>query len=172
MSALIRKLWHDEAGFIVSAEIVIILTIGVIGMVVGLSSLQNALISEFADLGLAFQALNQSYSTPTYRGCMKWWGGRTSWVAGSAFLDVYDGCAGYGAAAYDINGYGLGGVGGYGVGGYVLPAVGEPAVIAPAVPSATGAAAGTTTGVTAPATGIQPVPQGTPLPPTQCTTCP
>lgn len=98
MNALLRDFWRDDAGLIVSAEIVIILTIGVIGMVTGLVCLQHALLSEFADLGLAFQSLNQSYSTPWYRGCMKWWGwgGRTSWVAGSCFIDVFDGCVGSG----------------------------------------------------------------------------
>lgn len=163
MSALFRRLYAEEAGFIISAEIVIILTIGVIGMVVGLSSLQNALISEFADLGLAFQALNQSYSTPSYRGCMKWWGwgGRTSWVAGSAFIDVYDGCAGYGTnAAYEI----------YGYGGYALPAVGGPAVVAPAVGDVD--CVTLPAPATEPAKNVQPVPQGTATPAPQCTTCP
>ncbi|WP_010582632.1 hypothetical protein [Schlesneria paludicola] len=107
MLTLLRDLSRDESGFILSAEIVIILTVAILGMVVGLVNLQNALLGEFADLSMAFQSLNQSYSTPSYRGCMKWWGGRTSWVAGSTFIDIYDGCvsnpnAGYYAA--DIQG--------------------------------------------------------------------
>lgn len=158
MFTLLQRLLDDEAGFIVSAEIVIILTIGVIGMVVGLASIQHALLGEFADLGLAFQALNQSYSTPTYRGCMKWggWGGRTSWVSGSAFYDVYDGCAGFGNAVYDIGGYG----------GYAMPAVGGTTVGGSAVindPSCV-----TTPGVVEPGKGTPAIPQATP----QCTTCP
>jgi hypothetical protein len=91
MLVLLRKLWGDEAGLILSAEMVIILTITVLGMIVGLVNLQNAILGEFTDLGLAFSSLNQSYSTPSYRGCWKYWG-RTSWVAGSSFIDVYDGC--------------------------------------------------------------------------------
>ena len=91
MTAILQELWRDEAGLILSAELVIILTIGVLGMIVGLANVQNALLGEFADLGLAFQSLNQSYRTPSYWGCWKIWG-RTSWVAGSSFIDLYDGC--------------------------------------------------------------------------------
>lgn len=96
MFAQLQSLWKDEAGFILSAEMVIILTISVLGMVTGLVCLQNAILGEFADLSLAFQSLNQSYATPSYRGCWKYWG-FTSWCAGSSFIDVFDGCAvGYG----------------------------------------------------------------------------
>lgn len=100
MLTLLRDLSRDESGFIVSAEIVIILTVAILGMVVGLVNLQNALLGEFADLSMAFQSLNQSYSTPSYRGCMKWWGGRTSWVAGTTFIDIYDGCVANPNAGY------------------------------------------------------------------------
>ena len=96
MNSVFVKLWSDEAGVILSAELVIILTIAVLGMVVGLSNLQHALTAEFTDLRGAFQSLNQSYCTPSYRGCWKLWGGRgpISWVAGSCFYDCYDGCVG------------------------------------------------------------------------------
>lgn len=101
MSAFLKNLWSDEAGVILSAELVIILTIAVLGMVVGLSCLQQAMFNEFRDLSLAFQSMNQSFFTPSFRGCWKWWGGPTSFVAGSSFYDVFDGCV-YG------NGYGYG----------------------------------------------------------------
>lgn len=99
MTTVLRNLWSDEGGVIISAELVIILTIAVLGMVVGLSNLQHALTAEFADLSMAFQSLNQSFCTPSYRGCWKMWGwGRpTSWVAGSCFYDYFDGCVGYSA---------------------------------------------------------------------------
>lgn len=102
MSALFTKLWEDDSGVILSAELIIILTIAVLGMVVGLSCLQTAILSEFNDLALAFTGLNQSYGTPWFRGCNKFWGwgGRTSWVAGSYFIDVYDGCAGLQGGGY------------------------------------------------------------------------
>ncbi|HBN79405.1 MAG TPA: branched-chain amino acid aminotransferase, partial [Planctomycetaceae bacterium] len=37
MTQLINNLYNDEAGFIVSAELVLVATIAVLGMVVGLS---------------------------------------------------------------------------------------------------------------------------------------
>ena len=37
MTNLFTKLIHDEAGFIVSAELVLVATVGVLAMVVGLS---------------------------------------------------------------------------------------------------------------------------------------
>jgi len=135
MKNLLRDLWQEDAGLILSAELVIILTVAVIGMVVGLVNLQNAILGEFADLSLAFQSLNQSYSTPTFRGCWKIWG-RTSWTAGSTFIDVFDGCVGSGPCGNygcEING----------TGGCYLPNVAtttavEPAtIIPPALPAPT-----------------------------------
>jgi Flp pilus assembly pilin Flp len=167
MNAQLRNLWRDEAGIILSAEMVIILTISVLGMVVGLVNLQNALLGEFADLSMAFQSLNQSYSTPSYRGCWKYWG-RTSWVAGSCFVDVFDGCVNSGAVGGYIGGDIISGS------GYQLPAVtgqgvAEPAIVNdPNVVPSTGPALptqGTPCPVPAPLNNGAPgVPQGMSLP--------
>lgn len=156
MVGLLRNLWSDDAGLILSAELVIILTIAVLGMVVGLVNLQHALLGEFTDLGLAFQSLNQSYSTPSYRGCWKSWG-RTSWVAGSCFVDVFDGCVGTTASGCTDT---------VGATGYQLPATqGQ------CLPDATISTTPSTTIKTAPqATGV-PSGTGTPCPalPVPCT---
>lgn len=60
-----RKLFNDEAGFIVSAELVLVLTIGVLAMVVGLASLRDSITSELIDLSDAFGAIDQSYNFST-----------------------------------------------------------------------------------------------------------
>ena len=60
-----RKLINDEAGFIISAELALVLTIGVLGMVVGLASLRDSVVSEMCDLSSAFGALDQSYNFRT-----------------------------------------------------------------------------------------------------------
>lgn len=104
MKALWNELMENESGLILSAELILVLTIAVLGMVTGLACVQQSVVGEFQDLALAFSGLNQSYSTPTHRGCAKWWG-RTSWSAGSGFIDFYDGCVGGGAMA---TGYGTG----------------------------------------------------------------
>ena len=58
---MLRQLLCDEAGFIVSAELVLIATILVIGLIVGLSEVQHAVVSELNDVGDAIGKLNQSY---------------------------------------------------------------------------------------------------------------
>ena len=61
MSRCLRALWCDEVGFIVSAELVLIATILVIGLIVGLSEVQHAVVSELNDVGDSIGSLNQGY---------------------------------------------------------------------------------------------------------------
>ena len=58
---MLRQLWKDETGAILSAEIVVIGTILVIGVITGLTSLRDAVITELADVGGALSWLDQSY---------------------------------------------------------------------------------------------------------------
>jgi Flp pilus assembly pilin Flp len=62
MTKLLASLYRDDAGFIISAELVLIATILVIGLVVGLSSVSAGINSELNDVGSAFGSVNQSYS--------------------------------------------------------------------------------------------------------------
>ena len=62
MSQLLSSLFNDDAGFIISAELVLVATILVIGLVVGLSSVAAGVNSELNDVGNAFGSVNQSYS--------------------------------------------------------------------------------------------------------------
>ena len=57
-----RKLFNDEAGFVVSAELVLVLTIAVLGTVVGLTAVRDSLSQELVDLSDAFGAVNQSFN--------------------------------------------------------------------------------------------------------------
>lgn len=86
---LAQSLYRDECGAILSAELVIIGTILILGLIVGLAQFRHALIGEFQDLSLAFSGLNQSYGFTGFRGCPKIWG-RTSFTCGSSFYDVRD----------------------------------------------------------------------------------
>ena len=56
---LLRKLWKDEAGFIISAELVLVATMLVIGMIVGLTVLRNQVVQELGDLGAALGMISQ-----------------------------------------------------------------------------------------------------------------
>ena len=54
MTALLNNLLNDEAGFIVSAELVLIATLGVLAMVVGLSEVAFNINNELQDVARAF----------------------------------------------------------------------------------------------------------------------
>ncbi|WP_437205222.1 hypothetical protein [Planctomicrobium sp. SH664] len=99
---LIQQLLKDDSGFIVSAELVLISTLVVLGMIVGLSEVQHAVVSELNDVGDALGSLNQSYY---FGGLRAWktrgWGGGWGWgggggfksmTVGSAFTDYGDSC--------------------------------------------------------------------------------
>ena len=98
MKTLCKELLSNEGGFILSAEMILILTIAVLGIVVGLSQVQQAVVSELQDLALAFNGLNQSFATPALFGCFKF-GRPVSWTAGSGFIDFNDTCIGTGGVA-------------------------------------------------------------------------
>ena len=59
---MIKTLWNDEAGVILSAELVLVGTILVVGMIVGLVELQCSVVDELNDLGEAIGSLNQSFA--------------------------------------------------------------------------------------------------------------
>tara|TARA_R110002095_G_scaffold159356_1_gene138169 strand:- start:11362 stop:11685 length:324 start_codon:yes stop_codon:yes gene_type:complete len=82
---MLSKFWNDEAGFVVSSELVLIGTILVLGVVVGLATVRDQVVQELGDLALAISNINQSYS---FSGVT----GHTSSVAGSIFNDELDFC--------------------------------------------------------------------------------
>lgn len=59
---LMGKLFRDDAGFIISAELVLVMTIGVLAMVVGLTAVRDAVTHELNDISHAIGAVSQSYS--------------------------------------------------------------------------------------------------------------
>ncbi|MBX3437721.1 MAG: branched-chain amino acid aminotransferase [Planctomycetaceae bacterium] len=87
MTRLIAQLHQDEAGFIVSAELVLVATICVLGMLVGLAELALNINNELEDVGSAFQSLQQSY-------CVSGFDGHKGYKSGSSFNDGCDFCAG------------------------------------------------------------------------------
>ncbi len=81
----LHRLWADEAGFVVSAELVLVATTLVVGVLVGLVTVRDQVVQELGDLALAIGNVNQSY---TYDGVT----GHTSATAGSMFQDEQDLC--------------------------------------------------------------------------------
>ena len=90
---MFQELWKDEAGVIVSAELVLVGTILVIGMIVGLVELQTSVVDELNDLGEAIGSTNQSFSTSSIAG-QKTDGSVKAATAGSYFTDSQDSCDG------------------------------------------------------------------------------
>jgi hypothetical protein len=79
------KKQKKQAGFIVSAELVMIATVLVIGMLVGMVAIRDALTAEMGDVAEAIGALDQSYSDNgiTDQGTL-------TAVQGSAWSDASD----------------------------------------------------------------------------------
>ena len=83
------KFLSDESGVIISAELILVLTIAVLGMVVGLSEVSVAVNSELNDISNAIGAMNQSYAVTGFRGIgfkLK------SFTSGTTFFDFVDDC--------------------------------------------------------------------------------
>ena len=94
---MLRNFWNDECGFIVSAELVLVATILVIGMIVGLSEIQHAVVQELGDVGEAIGSLNQSYAYTGFSALKTQGiglGTLKSFTFGSAFSDQVDDCDG------------------------------------------------------------------------------
>jgi hypothetical protein len=87
---MFAALLKDEAGFIVSAELVLVATISVLSLVVGLCEIAHAANEELNDVSEAIGSLNQSFQFGGFRSkkcdCVD------CFVAGSKFRDSVDDC--------------------------------------------------------------------------------
>lgn len=88
-----KNLFNDENGFVVSVELILVATIVVLGLIVGLAEVRQAVNEELEDVAAAIGALNQSY---TYAGLMT----SKSCLSGSRFFDDADLCD----SQFDITG--------------------------------------------------------------------
>jgi len=86
---MLKQFMNDESGFVISAELVLVLTIAVLAMIVGLSEVAVAVNTELNDISNAIGALNQSYA---YTGFLGNGGKSKSYYAGSRFEDAIDDC--------------------------------------------------------------------------------
>jgi hypothetical protein len=79
------RLWNETDAAIISAELIIILTVLVIGICVGVTSIRDAIVTEMADVGQAIANMNQSFG---FSGVV----GHATASAGSEFIDRADFC--------------------------------------------------------------------------------
>ena len=89
---MFKALLNDENGFIVSAELVLVSTLLVMGLIVGLSSIQHAVVAELNDVGDAIGKLNQSYWFTGFSKEKTNGYGFAAYTRGSAFNDEVDDC--------------------------------------------------------------------------------
>lgn len=78
MKNLLRNLWDDEQGAVLSAEAVMLGTVGVLGAGVGANMVTDSINSEMQDVAYAFRHLDQSY-------CYSGFSSPHACVAGSSF---------------------------------------------------------------------------------------
>lgn len=82
---VLKRLYHDEAAFVISAELTLIATVAVIGLIVGMVAIRDAVVSELSDVAGAMQDLNQTYSYNRVTG-------HSGWTYGSSWIDRRDWC--------------------------------------------------------------------------------
>lgn len=83
--SVLSRLWSEDAGFVISTEAIIILTMLICATVVAWQSVREAIVSELADIGEAIAALDQSYSFSGFQG-------HSASCSGSFFNDERDFC--------------------------------------------------------------------------------
>ncbi len=84
---MLKQLWHDEVGALLSAEIVLAGTILVIGAITGLTSVRDGVTTELADVGAAIGWLDQSYTLGGIKA-------HHSQTYGITYSDAHDSCDG------------------------------------------------------------------------------
>jgi hypothetical protein len=89
---MLKKLWNDETGVIISAELVLVLTIAVLAMVVGLSEVAVAVNTELNDLSNAIGSLSQSFSYTGFKGTDAGGTKIKSTYGGGFWMDTIDDC--------------------------------------------------------------------------------
>ncbi len=82
---ILAQLKNDEAGFIVSAELILVSTIAVLSLVVGLAEVSSGINQELEDVASAFGSVNQSYQFSLSQGAK-------GSMKGSCFNDYKDEC--------------------------------------------------------------------------------
>lgn len=75
---LLKTFWSDEAGLVMSAELVMLGTVGVLGATVGLSAASTAINDEMVEFSHAIRSLDQSYHIEGHKSCR-------AWTAGSSY---------------------------------------------------------------------------------------
>lgn len=58
---MLKKLWMDEGGALLSVELILLIVITVIGITVGMVVLRDAVVAEFQDVAAAVSSIDPGY---------------------------------------------------------------------------------------------------------------
>jgi hypothetical protein len=58
---MLKRLWSDESGAILSAELLLLMVILVIGLTVGMVALRDAIVAQFGELALSIAQVDTGY---------------------------------------------------------------------------------------------------------------
>jgi Flp pilus assembly pilin Flp len=83
MRNLMARLWDDDDGALIAVEWIFLATILILGVIVGMVAVRQAILAELYDIANALLSLNQSYSLTGQSNC-------ESATAGAFFVDVGD----------------------------------------------------------------------------------
>jgi len=84
-NTIINRFWSEQDGAIVSAEIMLVATILVLGVIVGLKSVRDSVVTELADVAQAIANIDQSF-------CYSGTSGHAAYSGGGDFNDQTDFC--------------------------------------------------------------------------------
>ena len=166
-SRVTRDFWNDEHGFVITAELVLILTLGVLALIVGLNALAKAINNELADVAGAIGSVSQTYGSSGFYNSH---GNAYFAPAGFGFIDLSDECDNAQIISQQSwNGRVNSGGYGYGGGGSGAVVGGGGVVSGGGVVGGGGVVTGgTVTGETVPGSTVVPCPCGPAVGPCPC----
>lgn len=80
---MLSQLWRDERGAVISVELILVTSIVGIGVITGLASLRDAIVTEMGDVAAAIAVLDQSYAISGVQGF-------SATTAGMEYIDIRD----------------------------------------------------------------------------------
>jgi hypothetical protein len=88
---MLKRLWLDESGAILSSELILLIVILVIGLTVGMVALRDAIVAQYADVALAIGGVDTSFGWDGLSYFESLVGtGALAWVADSLRLATYN----------------------------------------------------------------------------------
>ncbi len=81
MRTLISRCWQDDAGFLLSIELLFLAVVLVIGLTAGWAALRSSIITEYVELGGALLGVNEGFTNGATAT-------DTGGAAGSQVLDI------------------------------------------------------------------------------------